>query len=159
MNRQSHRIYFSSSPLTQRPRLELAPPASDWHEVRRWFWPLAFLLLVVSLYLLQSSFATTSELQIARLIKERDALVRHNIQLAAEIAELEKPSRIRERAYQLGLVDTGKFIKLNVQTYSHEPISVPSEGGATDNPSPWQQWLNEFDRWMKQAPKLSESAP
>lgn len=159
---QRTRKYYSAPPLAQRPRVEPLPsPIFDWREARNWFAPLLLLVAAVSLYLLQSSFATTSELELARLAKERDAILHRNIQLAAEIAELERPSRIRERAYALGLVDTGKSIRLNVSVNAAEPNTTVPNAPAPDRPSlpraplgqgaPWQQLLNEFARWMSQA--------
>ncbi len=151
---QRTRSYFSSPSLAQHPRVELLPsPSFDWHAARHWFVPMLVLAAMVVLYLLQSSFATTSELEIARLTKERDAITHRNIQLAAEIADLEKPTRIRERAHALGLVDTSKSIKLNV------PVGVPEldmdlpSATFVDTPSPWQQFLNEFARWLSQSTK------
>lgn len=108
-------------------------------------------LSAIALYLLQASFATTSELEIAHLIYERDAIVRHNVQLAADIAELEKPARIRERAYALGLVDTTNSIKLNVRARAPDSETDPPHSTSADPPSLWQQWLNAFARWMSQS--------
>jgi hypothetical protein len=148
--------YPSAPPLTQRTRVETSPRLTfDWREVRNWFLPALLLVVVGGLYLLQSSFATTSELEIARLAKERDAALRRNIQLSVEIAELDKPARIHERALALGLVDTNKSIKLIVPATAVEPAVVTANplGNPlmSDELSPWQQFLNEFARWMNQS--------
>jgi hypothetical protein len=141
-------------------RLEWLPaPTFEWRTARHWFWPLTLLVGVSVLYLMQSSFATTSELEITRLLKERDAIARRNAQLTAEIAQLEKPSRIRERAFTLGLADMSKstLIRLDVPNSVPDaslaaPLSLPyGAQRATHTMTLWQPYVDEFVRWTKQA--------
>ena len=81
---QNTRRYSASSVSAQRPRVEPLPaPAINWREIRRWVLPLFLLIAAVALYLLQSSYATTSELDIARMAAERDVIQHRNAQLAA----------------------------------------------------------------------------
>ncbi len=145
----SRRIrYNAAPPLVQRPRIEPLPvPTIDWDNVRKWLPPTLLLVSVIVLYLVQSSFATTSQLEIARLMKERDTLMRQNLQLQAEIAESEKPSRIRERAYALGFVDTSRSIRLSVPATT-EPLVPTTSVAASDPFVAWQRTLFEFARWL-----------
>ena len=154
MTHQSQRIaYYAAPVLEQRPRAEvLATPPIDWERVRKWLLPAVLLVAVVALYLVQSSFATTSELESARLMREHDLLVRQNLQLAADIAELEKPSRIRERALALGFVDANKSIRMTV------PLTTEPEtdAGSTSNPdlgATWQRLIVDVARRLSPASK------
>jgi hypothetical protein len=146
--------------LTPRVRLEWLPPATfDWREARNWFWPLALLVGVIALYLMQSSFATTSELEIGRLLKERDAIMRRHAQLTVEIAEFEKPARIRARALALGLVDASKNVKLDLPatTPDHTLAALFVVSNAvSDSATLWQPWVDEFARWTQRATRQLE---
>src|SRR5437762_5185525 len=104
MTQRSQR-YLSSTTIAQQPRVEtLRGPVINWRLVRQYVLPICLLLAAVVLYLMQSTFATTSELDIAALAKQRETILHHNAQVSAEIAALENPARIRDRAYALGLV-------------------------------------------------------
>ena len=148
---QRARRYLSSQILIGRQRVIPVPATTlNWSEIRQWVVPLVFLVAAVVLYLLESSFATTSELEIARLASERDAIQHRNIQLAAEIAELEKPSRIRERAHALGFVDVAKSIRLLVPPSAPDPDVLTLDSAEPNNLSPAQQWLNDLITWLTQ---------
>src|ERR1700737_921811 len=119
---QRTRRYLTSSTVAQQPRVQtLRGPVINWRAVRQYVMPLTLLGAAVVLYLIQSSFATTSELDIASLAKQREVILHHNAQLSAEIAELEKPVRIRERAYALGLVEMVTSVKLAVPAFAPDP--------------------------------------
>jgi hypothetical protein len=154
MTQQTRHIgYYSAPLLEQRPPLETpAAPPLDWVRVRKWLPPAIMLILVVGLYLLQSSFSTTSELEIARLMKEHDTLMRQNLQLSADIAELEKPSRIRERAQALGFVDTSKSVRLPVPV-TKEPDGSGKTAPNADPFGPWQRLLYELARRLSPSSK------
>ena len=79
MTHQSQRIaYYAAPVLEQRPRAEvLATPPINWERVRKWLLPAVLLVAVVALYLLQSSFATTSELE-----RNRREIVRRQRELS-----------------------------------------------------------------------------
>ena len=142
---QNTRRYSASSISAQQPRVEPLPaPAINWREIRRWFVPLSALVAAAALYLLQSSYATTSELDIARMAAERDSIQHHNAQLSAEIADFEKPSRIRDRAVALGMVDISKTVRVTIQQAPAVPeVASPTPAG-DDAPSLWQRLINEI---------------
>lgn len=143
---QPTRQYQSAPPLAQRGRAESLPsPTLNWQAVRQWAAPLALLVVVIGLYVLQSLFATTSELEIARLAKDRDTIMHRNTQLAAEIAELERPSRIRERALFLGLVDINKTIRLPVTVGAADMDDTWSTAVVVEIPW-WQRLLTDIAR-------------
>jgi hypothetical protein len=147
---QNTRHYSASSISVQQPRVEPLPaPAINWREFRRWFLPLSALIVAAALYLVQSSYTTTSELDIARMAAERDTVQHRNVQLSAEIADLEKPSRIRDRAAALGMVDVNKTVRVTVQQSpavsagAPNGAPVPAPGG-DDAPSLWQRLIGEI---------------
>lgn len=146
---QYTREYQAASALAQRARREPLPvPMLDWQTVRQWLGPLALLVIVIGLYVLQSLFTTTSELEIGRLAKARDTLLHHNTQLAADIAELEKPSRVRERARALGLVDISKSIRLPVTASLADADDTLPDAAAE---SWWQQLFTDIARRLTDA--------
>ena len=142
---QNSRRYAASSLATQQPHVEPLPaPAVNWREIRRWVLPVSTLVAAVALYLLQSSYATTTELDIARMAAERDTIQHHNAQLSAEIADLEKPSRIHDRAAALGMVDVSKTVRVNVPPAADVPdVAAPTPTGAVA-PSLWQQLVDQI---------------
>lgn len=146
---QPSRRYTASAAIARQGRADSLPaPVIDWREVRRWILPLSLLVAAVVLYLLQSSFATTSELDIARMGSERDVIQRQNSQLLADIAQLEKPTYIRERAAALGLVDVSKSVKVAVQPIPQvQDISTPVLSDSAP-PSPWERFISELARWL-----------
>ena len=154
----SSKKHLASPWIAQRAQMRLLPQTFDWREARHWFWPMTLLTVVILLYLAQSSFATTSELEMQRLIKARDTVLRQNARLAAEIADAERPGRMRERAWALGLVEASRSIML--------PVALPAIERAPLSPSVmvsdatgWAVWADEFARWMRQAHQQLESMP
>lgn len=139
------RRYLSAQVLTERPRVvSLSESSLNWRELRRWGLSLGFLLIAVAASLVESSVATTSELQIAQLAKERDLVRNQNLQLAGEIAEYDKPQYIRSRAFALGLVEIGKTIALPV------PEALPDALLVLPAPAAAQGWLEQrFGDWMR----------
>ena len=148
MTQRTHR-YLTSTSITQQPRVELLRgPVINWWVVRHYFLPVTLLGAAVVLYLMQSSFATTSELDIASLAKQRETILHHNAQLSADIAELEKPVRIRDRAYAMGLVDTPTVVKLPVASAARD-AEDPSPGAASvDEQTFWQHLAGDAARWL-----------
>ncbi len=148
MTQRTHR-YLTSTSITQQPRVEpLRGPVINWRAVRHYFMPVTLLGAAVVLYLMQSSFATTSELDIASLAKQRETIVHHNAQLSAEIAELEKPARIRERAYVLGLVDTPTVVKLPVPAGARDAEDPPTGAAGVDDQTFWQHLAGDVAQWL-----------
>ncbi len=146
---QHNRRYSSSPTIARQPRAEPLPaPVVDWREIRRWILPLTLLIAAVVLYLLQSSFATTSELDIASMASERDIIQRQNSQLLADIADLEKPSYIRERAAALGMVDVGTSMDLAVGPTPQIPDAEAPPALDSASPSLWDRILSEVARWI-----------
>ena len=149
---QYTRRYLSSHILSERPRvvsnIEVAP---NWRVLSRWAISIGFLLIAVILSLLESSVSTTSELEIARLARERDLIQNQNLQLAAEIADFEKPLRIRERAYALGFVDISKSVKLIVPVAAADPAPAAADRTKRDDRAPAERWFNDLMHWVTQA--------
>ncbi len=149
---QYTRRYLSSHILTERPRIvsniDVAP---NWRVLSRWALSVGFLLTAVVLSLLESSISTTSELEIARLARERDLIQNQNLQLAAEIADFEKPTRIRERAFALGFVDITKSVKLIVPAAAPDPAPAPADRLARDERAPAALWFYDLMHWVTQA--------
>lgn len=149
---QYTRRYLSSHILTERPQIvsniDVAP---NWRVLSRWALSIGFLLMAVTLSLLESSISTTSELEIARLARERDLIQNQNLQLAAEIADFEKPSRIRERAYALGFVDITKSVKLLVPPAAADALALPAAQLLRDDRSPAERWFGGLMHWVTQA--------
>ena len=148
MTQRTHR-YLTSTSITQQPRVEpLRGPVINWRAVRQYVMPVTLLGAAVVLYLMQSSFATTSELDIASLAKQRETILHHNAQLSAEIAELEKPVRIRERAYAMGLVDTPSVVKLPVPAAARDTEDLPTGASSADEQTFWQHLAGDVTRWL-----------
>jgi hypothetical protein len=110
--------------------------------------PLTLLGTAVVLYLMQSSFATTSELEIASLARQREVILHHNAQLSAEIAELEKPARVRERAYALGMVEMVSSVKLAVPAAAPEPYDAPAAAANGEEETYWQHLAGDVATWL-----------
>jgi hypothetical protein len=146
---QRSRRYQASPTIARQPRVEpLRGPVINWRAVRQYIMPLTLLGVAVVLYLMQSSFATTSELDIASLAKQREVILHHNAQLSAEIAELEKPARIRERAFALGLVDMTTSVRLAVPQVAPDP-DVPTGGIVnSDDETFWQHLAGDVVNWF-----------
>lgn len=115
--------------------------------------------LVGWLYLGQASVITSSTLQIEQLQRELKFIDQKNAELAVEIAEMEKLSRIEERARALGFspVNPTTIRYLPVDSYpvleSNDPltlISVPEPNKAT-----WQIWFDNFVAWVAGQPTQS----
>lgn len=154
MTQQSRRMHYYAAPLLEQrsPAEVLVAPPIDWAAVRKWVLPGLLLVSVIALYLVQSSFATTSELEIARLMKERDALAHQNLQLSADIAELENPSHIRERALALGFIDPGKSVRLPVPA-TKELDTGPQTTPGVDPFASWQRMLYDLARRVSPSSK------
>ncbi|MBI3732272.1 MAG: hypothetical protein HY259_02290 [Chloroflexi bacterium] len=127
-----------------------ALPVFDWQRVRRWLWLVLAIALAGGFYLLQSSFAATTSVEIAKLENERDKLIRQNLQLTSDIADLAKPARVRDRAYAMGLIDTVKSIKLTVPASAMIPDTAASQNDPAEPPTVWDQIQAEFTRWIAQ---------
>jgi len=141
--------YLTSTSITQQPRVEtLRGPVINWRAVRQYFMPVTLLGAAVVLYLMQSSFATTSELDIASLAKQRETILHHNAQLSAEIAQLEQPVRIRDRALAMGLVDTASVVKLPVAAAAPDAQDPPAGATSPDEETFWQHLAGDVARWL-----------
>ena len=141
--------YLTSTTITHQPRVEpLRGPVINWRAVRQYTMPISLLGAAVVLYLMQSSFATTSELDIAGLAKQRESILHHNAQVSAEIAQLENPVRIRERAYAMGLVDTAAAVKLPVPAVARETQDPLAGTVSADEDTFWQHLAGDVVRWF-----------
>ena len=148
MTQPSQRYPATSMAVPQAQLEQLHPNAVSWRSIRHWVLPLAVLVTAVVLYLLQSSFATTSELEIARMAGERNVIAHHNTQLAAEVAALENPARIRERALALGLVEVSHSIRLTIQPAAEAPQAPAPSAAGGENTTTWQSLFNILMRWF-----------
>ena len=143
--------YLSSNTIAQQPRIEtLHGPVINWRAVRQYLLPITLLTAAVVLYLMQSTFATTSELDIAALAKQRETILHHNAQVSAEIAALENPLRIHDRAYALGLVDTTSVVRLPVQP-SAPDARAAAAGANSEDETFWQHLAGNLAQWLAAA--------
>lgn len=108
--------------------------------------------LVGWLYLGQASVITSSTLKIERLQRELKFIDQQNADLAVEIAELEKLSRIEERARLLGFkpVSPANIRYLPVNNYpelqskdDHPLMQKPQVNDPT-----WRIWFDNFVAWV-----------
>ena len=144
--------YLSSNTIAQQPRIEtLHGPVINWRAVRRYLLPITLLTAAVVLYLMQSTFATTSELDIAALAKQRETILHHNAQVSAEIAALENPGRIHDRAYALGLVDTTSVVRLPVQPSAPDAQAAAAGAASSEDETFWQHLAGNLAQWLAAA--------
>jgi len=141
--------YLSSNTIAQQPHVEpLHGPVINWRVVRQYLLPITLLTAAVVLYLMQSTFATTSELDIAALAKQRETILHHNAQVAAEIAALENPVRIHDRAYALGLVDTTSAIRLPVAQSAPDAQAAAASAANAEDETFWQHLAGNVAQWL-----------
>ena len=149
MTQRTQRYLSSNTIAQQQPRVEpLHGPVINWRVVRQYLLPIALLTAAVVLYLMQSTFATTSELDIASLAKQRETILHHNAQVAAEIAALENPVRIHDRAYALGLVDTTSVVRLPVARTAPDARAAAAGAANGDDETFWQHLAGSVAQWL-----------
>ncbi|MBI5878962.1 MAG: hypothetical protein HZB53_15030 [Chloroflexi bacterium] len=130
------RRYLSSHILTERPRvISAAEFRPNWRNWTRWALTIAFLAIAVMLTVLESSVSTETSQQIDILRQKIDQAQSANLQLTVDIAEMEKPARIRDRAYALGFTELSKSIKLAVPAVAADPAPESMSQPARDERS------------------------
>ncbi len=101
------------------------------------------------LYLTQASYVATASRRVQDLEQKKAQLQRENIELMAEIAELESASHLAARAKQLGFVkvapEDSDFVLVQAD------VQIPDT--AVADSSPMSRWLGavsaEFAAWVK----------
>jgi hypothetical protein len=126
---------------------------SRWKLQGRTALGILILMLSVSLlgwvYLTQASHVATTSRRVRQLEAEKARLAQDNLQLMAEIAELESVSRLATRAEELGFVmahaDQSEFVVMSAQP----PAVVASSRGGSPAELWWRNVSGQFTAWAQ----------
>ena len=144
------RRYLSSHILSERPRVvSVAEFRPNWRNWTRWALTFAFLAVAVTLTVLESSVSTETSQQIDDFKQKLDQAQSMNLQLTVDIAEMEKPSRIRDRAYALGFTEISKSIKLAVPPAAADPAPESASQPMRDERSLGRQLFDNLVQRLK----------